>query len=74
MQKGIPPKQAPVQKPAVDPQQAQQQPQGAQPQIEVVFVLDTTGSMSGLLEGAKRLGATGVSLKDEAEVPRLAEG
>lgn len=51
----------PVQKRAVAPQtqpqtqaQAQQQPQGARPQIEVVFVLDTTGSMSGLLEGAKR--------------------
>ncbi|WP_224366112.1 vWA domain-containing protein [Hyalangium versicolor] len=26
----------------------------ARPQIEVVFVLDTTGSMSGLLEGAKQ--------------------
>jgi Mg-chelatase subunit ChlD len=25
-----------------------------QPQVEVVFVLDTTGSMSGLIEGAKR--------------------
>jgi FtsZ-binding cell division protein ZapB len=48
-----PTKAAPVQKPAPDAQ-AQQQPQAAQPQIEVVFVLDTTGSMSGLLEGAKR--------------------
>ena len=28
-------------------------------------------TLAGLLEGAKRLGATGVSLKDEAEVPRL---
>jgi ethanolamine ammonia-lyase small subunit len=31
-------------------------------------------TLAGLLEGAKRLGATGVSLKDEAEAPRLAEG
>jgi Mg-chelatase subunit ChlD len=29
------------------------QPQ-ARPRIEVAFVLDTTGSMSGLIEGAKR--------------------
>jgi len=50
----VPAKEAPVQKPAPGPQAQQQQPQGAQPQIEVVFVLDTTGSMSGLLEGAKR--------------------
>ncbi len=38
-------------------QQAQVEPkqaQGARPEIEVVFVLDTTGSMSGLLDGAKR--------------------
>jgi hypothetical protein len=28
--------------------------QSARPQIEVVFVLDTTGSMSGLIEGAKQ--------------------
>lgn len=35
----------------VAPNQAQQ---GSRPEIEVVFVLDTTGSMSGLLEGAKR--------------------
>lgn len=61
------PKPAPVTKPAPTPPApgqaqpgqpqvapGQQQPQGAQPQIEVVFVLDTTGSMSGLLEGAKR--------------------
>jgi len=38
--------------PAQPPQQAQQKQE--RPQIEVVFVLDTTGSMSGLLEGAKR--------------------
>ncbi|RKH30984.1 VWA domain-containing protein [Corallococcus praedator] len=30
------------------------QAQGAQPEIEVAFVLDTTGSMGGLLEGAKQ--------------------
>jgi hypothetical protein len=41
------------QKPQVQATQ-QQQPQGARPEIEVVFVLDTTGSMGGLLEGAKR--------------------
>ncbi len=32
----------------------QQQAQSPRPEIEVVFVLDTTGSMGGLLEGAKR--------------------
>ncbi len=40
------------------PQQAQpqqsQQPQQARPRIDVVFVLDTTGSMGGLIEGAKQ--------------------
>jgi Mg-chelatase subunit ChlD len=36
------------------PQDAQQKEKEARPQIEVVFVLDTTGSMSGLLEGAKQ--------------------
>ncbi|MBZ4414913.1 VWA domain-containing protein [Myxococcus sp. RHSTA-1-4] len=44
-------------KPAPPPQQTQVAPnqaQGQRPEIEVVFVLDTTGSMGGLLEGAKR--------------------
>ncbi len=37
------------------PQPVQEaRPQGERPQIEVVFVLDTTGSMSGLIEGAKQ--------------------
>jgi von Willebrand factor type A domain len=36
-------------KPSQEAQQKQERPQ-----IEVVFVLDTTGSMSGLLEGAKQ--------------------
>lgn len=31
-------------------------------------------TLAGLLEGARRLGATGVSLKDEAEAPRLEGG
>ncbi|RKI29721.1 VWA domain-containing protein [Corallococcus sp. AB004] len=35
-------------------QDAQVQPQGQRPEIEVAFVLDTTGSMGGLLEGAKQ--------------------
>ena len=40
----------------VAPQQTQQQPQSQQqrPRIDVVFVLDTTGSMGGLIEGAKQ--------------------
>jgi uncharacterized protein YegL len=44
----------------VQPQEQQQQAQGqgaqqqARPRIDVVFVLDTTGSMSGLIEGAKQ--------------------
>jgi uncharacterized protein YegL len=33
---------------------AQQVPTAVPPRIEVVFVLDTTGSMSGLIEGAKK--------------------
>ncbi|MBN1210789.1 MAG: VWA domain-containing protein [Myxococcaceae bacterium] len=37
----------------VGPQQDAQK-QESRPQIEVVFVLDTTGSMSGLIEGAKQ--------------------
>ncbi|MCP3138944.1 vWA domain-containing protein [Pyxidicoccus xibeiensis] len=45
-------------KPAPPAQQqdkvAPEQAQGQRPRIEVVFVLDTTGSMGGLLEGAKR--------------------
>jgi hypothetical protein len=49
--KPTPPTQA---QPASQVQPGQEQPQGNQPQIEVVFVLDTTGSMGGLLEGAKR--------------------
>lgn len=40
---------AQVAKPSQEAQQKQDRPQ-----IEVVFVLDTTGSMSGLLEGAKQ--------------------
>ncbi|MHA7628397.1 vWA domain-containing protein [Corallococcus sp. M7] len=35
-------------------QDPQAQPQGQRPEIEVAFVLDTTGSMGGLLEGAKQ--------------------
>jgi hypothetical protein len=33
---------------------ALQSPAQARPVVEVAFVLDTTGSMGGLLEGAKR--------------------
>jgi Mg-chelatase subunit ChlD len=47
-----PAKPAPQQ--AKQQQAKQQQAKDSRPQIEVVFVLDTTGSMSGLLEGAKR--------------------
>ncbi|RYZ37622.1 MAG: VWA domain-containing protein [Myxococcaceae bacterium] len=36
------------------PQDPAVQAQGARPEIEVAFVLDTTGSMGGLLEGAKQ--------------------
>lgn len=42
------------QKPAQVAPSQQQTPAAARPEIEVVFVLDTTGSMSGLLDGAKR--------------------
>jgi hypothetical protein len=53
---------APVQAPAPAPppppapvaQPAQQPPPAAPPTVEVVFALDTTGSMSGLIDGAKR--------------------
>lgn len=37
----------------VPPSQVTQPQKQARPQIEVVFVIDTTGSMSGLIEGAK---------------------
>jgi uncharacterized protein YegL len=49
-------KAAPVQPPAPPPPQAQGHgaQQQARPRIDVVFVLDTTGSMSGLIEGAKQ--------------------
>ncbi|WP_205507652.1 vWA domain-containing protein [Myxococcus vastator] len=47
-------KPAPNQQPAQPAPSQQQVPAAARPEIEVVFVLDTTGSMSGLLEGAKR--------------------
>jgi hypothetical protein len=38
---------------APPPAAPQQQGQGPRPKVEVVFVLDTTGSMSGLIQGAK---------------------
>jgi VWA domain-containing protein len=43
-------------RPAPIPQNQQQpgaQDQGPRPKVEVVFVVDTTGSMSGLIQGAK---------------------
>ncbi|WP_208721471.1 vWA domain-containing protein [Corallococcus aberystwythensis] len=43
-----------VAQPQAQGQDAQAQAQGARPEIEVAFVLDTTGSMGGLLEGAKQ--------------------
>lgn len=43
---------APLATPA--PAVALRDPAAARPRIEVVFVLDTTGSMAGLLEGAKQ--------------------
>jgi hypothetical protein len=49
----VAPKQAqpsPRQQPAIEGHATQ----SARPQIEVVFVLDTTGSMGGLIEGAKQ--------------------
>ncbi|MCY1075065.1 vWA domain-containing protein [Archangium lansingense] len=62
---GVPPKPTPPQAPGApvpqpQPQQPQPQPsqqtsqQQARPRIDVVFVLDTTGSMAGLIEGAKQ--------------------
>ncbi|HZH77178.1 MAG TPA: vWA domain-containing protein, partial [Archangium sp.] len=44
---------APVQ-PQPQAQQQSSQQQQARPRIDVVFVLDTTGSMGGLIEGAKQ--------------------
>jgi hypothetical protein len=49
----VAPKQAQPNSPK-PPAQEEHAAQSARPQIEVVFVLDTTGSMSGLLEGAKQ--------------------
>ncbi len=49
------PQSAPKQEQPAQAKPSQEVPQKeARPQIEVVFVLDTTGSMSGLLEGAKQ--------------------
>jgi len=45
--------QPPVVKPAQEQPPVDAKVKVARPEIEVVFVLDTTGSMSGLLEGAK---------------------
>lgn len=46
---------ATVKKTAVDPKPATKTPPKArQPKVEITFVLDTTGSMSGLIEGAKQ--------------------
>ncbi|MBK4215021.1 VWA domain-containing protein [Paracoccus caeni] len=39
---------------AIAEQDRQQSTQSARPQVQVAFVLDTTGSMSGLIEGAKQ--------------------
>lgn len=44
---------APFVQPALDPA-INPDPKAESPKIEVVFVLDTTGSMSGLIEGAKQ--------------------
>jgi Mg-chelatase subunit ChlD len=38
---------------AVDPAPVQDPPANARPRVEVVFVLDTTGSMSGMIQAAK---------------------
>src|SRR5690242_10859635 len=40
--------------PQSPPSQQSSQPQQTRPRIDVVFVLDTTGSMGGLIEGAKQ--------------------
>jgi Mg-chelatase subunit ChlD len=40
--------------PVVAEPEPPQRPQVERPRVEVVFALDTTGSMSGLIEGAKR--------------------
>lgn len=45
--------QPPVAKPGQEQPPADAKVKAPRPEIEVVFVLDTTGSMSGLLEGAK---------------------
>lgn len=51
------------------------QPPTARPRIEVVFVLDTTGSMSGLLEGAKqKIWALANRLADGEPRPELRIG
>jgi Mg-chelatase subunit ChlD len=44
---------APGQAQALLPPLAKEKPNSERPKIEVVFVIDTTGSMSGLIEAAK---------------------
>jgi len=47
----------------------------AAPRIDVVFVLDTTGSMSGLIEGAKRkIWSVASALADGRPTPRIRIG
>ncbi len=60
--------------PKVDrPAAAEAEP--AQPAVEVVFVLDTTGSMGGLIEGAKqRIWAIANVLATGKPTPRIAMG
>lgn len=53
-QKKPAPPQAQVAPPQPQAQQQSSQQQQARPRIDVVFVLDTTGSMGGLIEGAKQ--------------------
>jgi len=48
---------------------------GAAPRIDVVFALDTTGSMSGLIEGAKRkIWSVASALADGRPTPRIRIG
>ncbi len=50
-------------------------PQAARPTLDVVFVLDTTGSMSGLLEGAKqKIWSIASRLASGTPTPRIRVG
>jgi len=64
---------APIERPIAAPQPAP--PGSARPRIDVVFALDTTGSMSGLIEGAKqKIWSVASAMADGKPTPEIRIG